>query len=138
VTEPRPEPEELEGALELEPVPVPVVVVVVAAPDVVVPEVLPELDALVVLVLAAELEALVCRARAGSCPVTSSSVISSHVATNSATALATTRRRIIRTRARRACLSEAPRSLGVGVDVMSVLGCSRSVASGVDQHRREA
>lgn len=38
-------------------------------------------------------------ASAGSCPVTSNSVISSQVATNRATIPATTRRRIIRTRA---------------------------------------
>jgi hypothetical protein len=42
---------------------------------------------------------LVCRARAGSCPVTKTTVISSQVATNSASAPATTRRRIMRTRA---------------------------------------
>ncbi len=39
------------------------------------------------------------RARAGSCPVTSTTVISSQVATNSATVALTTRRRIVRTRA---------------------------------------
>ena len=60
--------------------------------------VLPRPDEVVVVVWAD----LVCRARAGSCPVTIITVISSQVATNSASAPATTRRRIMRTRAIRA------------------------------------
>ena len=46
-----------------------------------------------------------CCARAGSWPLTSVTAINSQTATNSATVLATTRRRINRTRAIRACLA---------------------------------
>jgi hypothetical protein len=59
-----------------------------------------------------------CRASAGSCPLTSVTAISSHRATNSATEPVTTRRRIIRTRAWRAALSEAPRGEGLFVDAI--------------------
>ena len=50
------------------------------------------------------------RARAGSCPVISSIVISSQVATNRASALATTRRRMPETRAPRAWRRAWPRA----------------------------
>jgi hypothetical protein len=56
--------------------------------------------------------AVVWRASAGSWPLTSVMVISSQVATNSASVPATTRRRSVRTRARRACLMEVA-SVGV-------------------------
>jgi len=49
-------------------------------------------------------------ASAGSCPDTSTIVISSHVATNSATAPPMMRRRIIRARARRALRIAWPRA----------------------------
>lgn len=53
----------------------------------------------------------VLRASAGSCPVTSTIAISDHTAMNSATEPATTRLRIMRTRARRASLILMPSSL---------------------------
>jgi hypothetical protein len=64
------------------------------------PEPLPELEEVVVtaVVLAVALRA----ARAGSCPVTSTTAIRSQAATNRASAPEITRRRIIRARARRA------------------------------------
>jgi hypothetical protein len=49
-------------------------------------------------------------ARAGSCPLTSTTAISNQVATNSAQAPPTTRRRIVRTRNARALRIAAPRS----------------------------
>jgi hypothetical protein len=49
-------------------------------------------------------------ASAGSLPETRTSVISSQLATNSATAPPTTRRRIVRTRASRECRSACPRA----------------------------
>jgi hypothetical protein len=64
--------------------------------------VLGELDATV---LAAD-----CLASAGSCPDTSTTVISSHAATNSATDPAMMRRRSIRARARRASRIARPRA----------------------------
>jgi hypothetical protein len=53
----------------------------------------------------------VLRASAGSCPVTSTTVMSIHIAKNSATEPPITRARILRTRARRASLSLIPSSL---------------------------
>jgi hypothetical protein len=53
----------------------------------------------------------VLRASAGSCPVTSTTVMSIHTAKNSATDPPITRPRILRTRARRASLSLIPSSL---------------------------
>jgi hypothetical protein len=55
--------------------------------------------------------ATVLRASAGSCPVTSTTVMSIHTPRNSATDPPTTRARILRTRARRASLSLIPSSL---------------------------
>ena len=64
--------------------------------------------------LLGELDATVvaeeCLASAGSCPDTSTIVISSQVATNSATAPPMMRRRIIRARARRAARAAGPRA----------------------------
>jgi hypothetical protein len=74
-----------------------VVVGVVDAP-------LPEEPEAVVVVWVVAFWAVVWRASAGSWPLTRVMVISSQVATNSASVPATTRRRSIRTRARRACL----------------------------------
>jgi len=54
-------------------------------------------------------------ASAGSCPVTSSTAISTHVARNSATAPAMTRRLSVRVRARRASLTPAA-AIGGGLD----------------------
>jgi hypothetical protein len=67
------------------------------------------------------------RASAGSWPVTRVTVISSQVAMNRATAAATTRRRIIRTRARRACLILVA-SAGVMLDRMRRL-CRKRVSA---------
>jgi hypothetical protein len=63
----------------------------------------------VVAVVAAWVSVL--RASAGSCPVTSTTVMSIHIARNSATEPPITRARILRTRARRASLSLIPSSL---------------------------
>jgi hypothetical protein len=70
--------------------------------DEVAPELVEELLETVELVLVAAAEFAVWRARAGSWPVTSTAVINSQVAMNSATRPAITRRRITRTRALRA------------------------------------
>jgi hypothetical protein len=61
-------------------------------------------------------------ASAGSCPETSTSVIISHAATNSATAPEITRRRMVRARAARALRSACPRARAAAalVSVMSV------------------
>jgi len=73
----------------------------------------PELEPDEELVLG-ELDATVladdCLASAGSCPDTSTIVIRSHAATNSATAPPMMRRRIIRARARRASRIARPRA----------------------------
>jgi hypothetical protein len=61
------------------------------------------------------------RASAGSCPVTSTIAISSQDARNSPTAPPTTRRRIIRTRAARACRISCPRGF-TGRELGSVIG----------------
>jgi hypothetical protein len=66
-----------------------------------------ELDELVFEVLAL---AVFRAARAGSCPLTSTTAISNQVATNSARPPPTTRRRIVRTRNARALRIAAPRS----------------------------
>ena len=80
-------------------------VLLVVCPPVLV-DVAPELPALDAELVDTE-EGLVAfavwRASAGSCPVTSITVINSHVARNSVSTPAITRRRIIRTRAWRAC-----------------------------------
>jgi hypothetical protein len=74
----------------------------------------PELVLELVMVAGDELDATVAAderlASAGSCPDTSTIVMSSHDATNSATAPPMTRRRITRTRARRAFLIATPRA----------------------------
>lgn len=74
---------------------------------------LPAPVALVELVVVAAVAVWVCvlRASAGSCPVTSTTVMSIHTAKNSATDPPMTRARILRTRARRASLSLIPSSL---------------------------
>jgi hypothetical protein len=93
LTPPEPEPVELLVAPELVE-PVEFVELVVVA---------------VVAVVAAWVSAV--RASAGSCPVTSTTVMSIHTAKNSATDPPITRARILRTRARRASLSLIPSSL---------------------------
>jgi hypothetical protein len=64
-----------------------------------------------VVVAAVAVGVSVLRASAGSCPVTSTTVMSIHTAKNSATDPPITRARILRTRARRASLSLIPSSL---------------------------
>jgi hypothetical protein len=88
-------------ALELEPVFVLVAGLELVALFVPVTVLVPVLEAVAGAAMAA---VVVWRASAGSWPVTSISVISSQVAMNRASAPATTRRRIIRTRALRICL----------------------------------
>ena len=61
-------------------------------------------------------------ASAGSWPLTSSTAISAHVARNSATAPAATRRLIVRVRARRACLTSAA---GIGGGLDDIVGSSQ-------------
>jgi hypothetical protein len=81
-----------------------------------VPELVVELEPLVELEPFAEVEELRL-ARAGSCPLIRVTAISSHRAANSATVPPTTRRRMVRTRARRALRIEAPRARGsVGLE----------------------
>jgi hypothetical protein len=78
--------------------------------------------AVVVVAGAEPVDAALLRARAGSWPEISSIVISSQVATNSANALATTRRRMPEMRAMRAwrmAVPRARRSDGEGVIVSS-------------------
>jgi hypothetical protein len=58
--------------------------------------------------------------RPGSCPLTSTTVISSQAATNSASEPAMIRRRIERTRPRRACLIACARARGAS-ELMSVM-----------------
>jgi hypothetical protein len=104
------------------PVPeLPLVVEVVAVSD---PEVVAVSDPEVVVVAGAEFDATVDAderlASAGSCPDTSTIVISSHDATNSATAPPTIRRRIIRARASRALLIAWPRARAAGA-LLSVM-----------------
>jgi hypothetical protein len=85
-------------------------------------------DPELLLVVVPELEATVDAVdldSAGSCPVTITMVISSQVATNSASEPATMRRRIIRTRPRRACLSACARARGTSA-FMSVMVFSAS------------
>jgi hypothetical protein len=81
----------------------------------------PELVPVLVLVAGVELDATVAAeealASAGSCPETSTIVISSHEATNNATAPATMRRRIIRARASRAVLIAWPRARAPGASL---------------------
>jgi hypothetical protein len=71
-------------------------------------------------------------AKAGSCPETSTTEINSQAATNSATAPAMTRRRIVRARPIRALLSALPRaSASAAAALVSVMSCtSLSVAIG--------
>lgn len=121
------EPELLEPALVVVVVVVGALVVVVVGVLVVVPDVLVVAVLAVgvpVVVVTAGVEAVatvLLRARAGSWPETSSTVISSHVATNRASALATTRRRMADTRAIRAWRIASPRALrSDGEGVMSV------------------
>jgi hypothetical protein len=98
-------------------------------------EVLVVFDGLALVVVVAGLEELVVvaglvaeavverwRARTGSCPVTRITVMSSQVATNSARAPATTRRRIMRTRAARARLTAAPRARALEEIVGGIVG----------------
>ena len=62
-------------------------------------------------------------ASAGSCPETSTSVISSQAATNSASEPAMIRRRMVRTRAIRALLSACPRARAAS-GLVSVVSCT--------------
>jgi hypothetical protein len=99
------DPVELEPALEFAAVPVLPLVAVVTVPLLVPsPEATATVDVL--------------RASAGSCPETSTTAINSQAARNSATAPATTRRRIVRIRPARAARRASPRARASG------LGCS--------------
>jgi hypothetical protein len=100
LTPPEPEPVELLVAPELvEPVEL------LVAPEPV------ELDELEVVVAGVAAWVAVLRASAGSCPVTSTTVMSIHTARNSAIDPPITRARILRTRARRFSLSLSPSCL---------------------------
>jgi hypothetical protein len=66
-------------------------------------------------------------ASAGSCPETSTSVIISQAATNSATAPEMTRRRILRARAARSARSACPRARAASL--LSVSGCMGSASA---------
>jgi len=105
----------LEGVVVVEVSPLEVVVVAGDDATVVVDELLPD-DFL---------------ASAGSCPETSTSVIISQAATNSATEPAMIRRRIVRARATRALRSACPRARAPPPSLISVMSCtSWSVAYG--------
>jgi hypothetical protein len=109
LTPPEPEPVELLVAPELvEPVellaaPAPVELLVASEPV--------ELGELEVVVAGVAARVAVLRASAGSCPVTSTTVMSIHTARNSAIDPPITRARILRTRARRSSLSLSPSCL---------------------------
>lgn len=120
VTEPRPELDE-PLPLDVEEPVSPLEVDDVELPELAVPE-LVSVD-----VVPEPLEALLDTLRlasAGSCPLIRVTAISIHMATNSATAPPTTRRRMVRTRASRAVRIKAPRAAGSGtsVRVIGILG----------------
>jgi hypothetical protein len=96
----------------------------VAAPELV------EGDELEVVVAGVDAWVSVLRASAGSCPVTSTTVMSIHTARNSAIEPPITRARILRTRARRSSLSLSPSCLVMGP------GSGRAVAGACERRKK--
>jgi hypothetical protein len=118
-------PLEPEPTLELEPTLVlePALVLEPDDPELLVVAVVLGVDATVVADEAFE----VLLASAGSCPETSTTVIISHAATNSATAPEITRRRTLRARAARSARSACPRARAASL--VSVMGVMRPASS---------